>query len=288
MADAPCIAVEALTVRYGDRPAVSDLSFAVPAGAFMAIVGPNGSGKTTLVRTLLGLETPHAGTVRLFGRAPDAAPTDRIGYVPQVKTLDRQFPARAADLVQSALQRRWPWRPAAADRVQEALRRVDAADLAERPLDALSGGELQRVYLARALVRRPDLVLLDEPTTGVDATGTLDLYDLLEDYQDASGATVVMVTHDWNAAYHHADRVLVLDGTQVSFGPPREALQETHLRQAFGHVGHAHAMLAGGAPQHGDERPAAERGKPASAHAETSGEREPVEDPPAESEEAYE
>jgi len=221
------------------------ITFAVDPGAFVAVVGPNGAGKTTLLRVLLGLVVPTAGDVSLFGQSPGAADAGETGYVPQVKTLDRTFPARAVDLVLTASRGQWPFRVGGPDRdrATAALRQVGAEPLADRPLHALSGGELQRVYLARALVRRPRLVLLDEPATGIDVAGAADLYDVLEKDQAEHDTTVVMVTHDWTAAYHHATHALLLDGTQVSFGPPEEALDEACLREAFGHIGHAHAML---------------------------------------------
>ena len=242
------VAVKDVSVQFGTHEALCDIDFTVEPGRFVAIVGPNGSGKTTLLKTLQGLVAPDRGTVRVMGAAPEEVDPEAVGHVPQVKTLDRTFPAQAIELVLSALHRRWPFRIGSDERAKalEALERVHADHLAERALGALSGGELQRIYLARSLIRQPKLVMLDEPATGVDVVGALDLYDLLEDYQADRGATILMVTHDWNAAYHHADQVLVLDGQQVSFGPPDEALSEAHLRQAFGHVGHAHAMLMGG------------------------------------------
>ncbi len=248
--DADAIAVDALTVRYRDHAALQDVAFQAAPGSFVAIVGPNGSGKTTLLKALLGLRAPDAGTVQVFGRAPRAMPAGQIGYVPQIKTFDRSFPAVAVELVLSALHQRWPFRVDDDERAQavQALDRVGAQHLADRALGELSGGELQRVYLARSIIRAPRLLLLDEPATGVDRAGAHDLYDLLDAYQQQTGATVLMVTHDWNAAYHHASHVLVLDRTQVSFGPPDVALSEAHLRQAFGHVGHAHAMFIGGGP----------------------------------------
>ncbi len=244
----PAVSVDQLRVQFGDHSALCDVGFQVQGGDFVAVVGPNGSGKTTLLETVVGLQRPTAGRVQVFGKAPRAVAPGVVGYVPQVKTLDRSFPAQAIEVVLSALHQRWPHRTQDADREQglNALARVGAGELAERPVGKLSGGELQRVYLARSLIRTPRLVVLDEPTTGVDAVGTLDLYAFLETYQRECEATVLMVTHDWNTAYHHADQVLVLDGTQVSFGPPEEALDEQCLREAFGHVGHAHAMLMGG------------------------------------------
>lgn len=245
---APIVVVDGLCVRFGDYLALEDLTFDVMEGEFIAIVGPNGSGKTTLLKTLLGLVEPERGHVRVFGEPPGRSGRQVAGYVPQVKALDRRFPAQAVELVLSGLHRRWSFWPSASDREQalESLRGVGAEHLAERTLGKLSGGELQRVYLARSLIRTPRVVVLDEPATGVDAAGTSDLYSLLDAYQRQRQATVLMVTHDWNAALHHATRVLVMDKTLISYGPPREALNEEHLRRAFGHVGHAHAMLTGG------------------------------------------
>ena len=248
--DPVAVAVDRLSVRFGDHEALRAVSFQVEAGCFVAIVGPNGSGKTTLLKTLLGLEEPADGRVRLFGKSPCDVETSVTGYVPQIKTFDRRFPAVAVELVLSGLHRRWPFWIAEDERQRavQALDRVGAGHLADRALGELSGGELQRVYLARSIIREPRLLVLDEPATGVDRAGAHDLYDLLEAYQQRSQATVLMVTHDWNAAYHHATHVLVLDRTQVSFGPPEEALSARHLRQAFGHVGHTHAMIVGGKP----------------------------------------
>lgn len=250
MAPSPSIEVQQLAVDRGARRVLSDISFTVSPDSFVAIVGPNGAGKTTLLHVLLGLIAPTAGQVRVLGHSP-GRDAKRIGYVPQIKTLDRTFPAEVLDLVCSGLTHTWPfWRSdTATATAQAALETVGASALETALLSDLSGGELQRVYLARCLVHKPDLLLLDEPATGVDATGAADLYELLDHYQETHGATIVMVTHDWNAAYHHATDVLLLDGRCVSYGPPQDALGADPLREAFGHVGHAHAMLQGG-PSH--------------------------------------
>ncbi len=166
-----------LRVRFGTHEVLQGISFELQAGDFLAVVGPNGSGKTTLVKTLLGLIEPDVGSVRVFGRPPiDAAP-DRIGYVPQIKTLDRSFPALTIELVVTGLTRRWPARISSYDRARamDALEQAGASAFARHPLGELSGGELQRVYLARTLVRRPELILLDEPATGIDTGGASDL-----------------------------------------------------------------------------------------------------------------
>lgn len=242
--------MEDLSVIYGEQPALSHVAFEVRAGSFVAIIGPNGSGKTSLIKVLLGIIRPSNGNVRIFGRAPGAFDPGLVGYVPQVKTLERQFPALALELVVSGARGRWPARIPASERERAlaVLDQVGAVHLARRQLSALSGGELQRVYLARSLIRRPQLVMLDEPAAGIDVAGASDLYELLEEYQQREGATVFMVTHDWNVAYHHASHVLVLNRSQISFGPSPEVLNEKTLRQAFGHVGHAHAMFQGHHP----------------------------------------
>lgn len=238
--------VQRLSVRFGEFQALEGVSLAIPEGAFVAIVGPNGAGKSTLLKAILGL-LPFRGEVRVYGRPLGEADPLWFGYVPQIKTFDRTFPALALELVATGLRRRWPFRLSPRERAQalEALERVGAEGLAHRPLGRLSGGQLQRVYLARALVRRPRILLLDEPATGVDRVGEVDLYRYLEAYQAETGATVLMITHDWEAA-HHASHVLVLNRRVVGFGPPEKALSEECLRQAFGHLGHVHSLYVGG------------------------------------------
>lgn len=235
-------------MRFGEVEPLRGVSFSVPEGAFAAVVGPNGAGKSTLFKVLLGL-LPFQGEVHLFGRPPREVDPGLLGYVPQIKTFDRSFPALSLELVVSGIRRAWPFRVTREERARalEVLEEVGALELAERPLGRLSGGQLQRVFLARALVKRPKLLLLDEPATGIDPLGEQDLYRLLEAYQARSGATVLMITHDWEAAFHHATHVLVLNREVIGFGPPERALSEECLRRAFGHLGHAHAIrMAGG------------------------------------------
>ena len=243
MTDAPALDLRHVTVRRGDVEVLRDVSLVLPAARLLAIIGPNGAGKSTLVKALLGLVEPLRGDIRVFGRPPGSEPV-RIGYVPQLKTFDRSFPATALELVVSGLRRSWPGRIRRAehDAACEALSRVGAERLTDRPLARLSGGELQRAFLARALVRRPELVILDEPATGVDFLAEHDLNRLLEAYQREAGATVVMVTPDLAAARHHADDVLVLNRTLIGFGPPERALSASCLERAYGHVGHGHDL----------------------------------------------
>ena len=238
------IEVENLVVMFDGHQSLADVNLRIPQNEFIAIVGPNGGGKSTFLKVLLGLFPPQQGTIKLFGKPPKQVDPSLIGYVPQVKTMDRSFPALSIELVLTGVIGSWPWwfRKDEQQKALNAMERVGADHLAQRPLAKLSGGELQRVCLARSIVREPKLIMLDEPATGIDVVGEGDLYRLLEIYQKESRATIMMVTHDWHAATHHADKVLLLNRKQISFGPPGEALTEDNLRLAFGHIGHKHAL----------------------------------------------
>jgi zinc transport system ATP-binding protein len=236
------VETDGLRVTLGDRDVLQDITFRLPSGSMLAVLGPNGSGKSTLLRTFVGLVEPSGGSFRILGCASGELPCGAVGYVPQIKSLDRVFPARAVDLVLTASLGRWPGRISRASRMlaEAALDRVGVRHLADRSIGALSGGELQRIYLARAVSRDPAVLLLDEPEAGVDAVGTADLHSMLDRYRADHGTTIVLVTHDWDAAQFHATHVLLLRGRQVAFGPTGEAFTEEQLRRAFGHVGHAH------------------------------------------------
>ncbi|MEM7737809.1 MAG: ABC transporter ATP-binding protein [Deinococcota bacterium] len=233
-----------VSVQFGTVQVLQHVSVQVSQGAFLAVVGPNGAGKSTLMRVLLGLTKISSGKVQVLG-APAGKSPSNIGYVPQLKTFDRHFPATVLDLVASGHAHRWLWRVSKSrkDSVMKALAEVGAGHLLTRRLSALSGGEVQRVFLARALVREPQLVILDEPATGVDFLAEYDLYRLLETYQQTTSATVVMVTHDLSVARHHASQVAVLNRRLLGSGEPETVLCEGCLKEAYGHSGHAHGIL---------------------------------------------
>lgn len=239
-------------IRFGDFLALEQVSLEVAAGAFVAIVGPNGAGKSTFLKSLLGIATGLQkdgatqtwGSLQVLGQPPQALSPGRVGYVPQVKSFDRSFPAMALEVVVSGLRRSWPFWITREERVkaEAMLEKVGASRLVKRRLGRLSGGELQRVYLARALIREPELLLLDEPATGVDAVGEADLYRHLEQYQNTHQPrpTILMITHDWEAAEHHASEVLLLNRKVIVYAAPKIALSHQNLAQAFGHIGHGH------------------------------------------------
>lgn len=228
----------------GEATILADVTFDLAAASFLAVIGPNGAGKSTLVKVGLGLVEPRRGHAAIFGIDAGDAP-ERIGYVPQLKTFERSFPATALELVVSGLRQRWPARIRRDERARacEALAEVGAERLTHRSLSRLSGGELQRAFLARALVRRPDIVFLDEPATGVDWLAEHDLYDLLDRYQEQTRGTVVMITHDLSAARHHASHVLLLNRSVHGFGAPLDVLTDERLKDTYGHAGHGHSVL---------------------------------------------
>ncbi len=234
--------VELLTVKLGSYIALENVSFSVPQRSFTAILGPNGSGKTTLLKAILGIIPAERGSVKVYGsHLSDISPL-AIGYVPQIKTMDRTFPATTCDLVASGMLRRWPslTTHCVHGEVHIALDMVGAGHLIHKPVGKLSGGELQRVYLARALVRKPRILILDEPATGIDAVGEDDMNRILDNFIQKESVTVLMVTHDWLSARHHASHVLLMNRLQIAFGEISTTLTAKNLDRTFGHIGHIH------------------------------------------------
>ncbi len=245
--NAYAVETDGLTVRYGDYTALDRVTIQIPEGAFVSIVGPNGAGKTTFLKNLLGLALPVKGNTRLFGKDPSTIPPQWIGYAPQVKTLDRTFPARVLELVVSGERFRWPWRvsPGERERALNALESAGVRDLAARQVGCLSEGQLQRVYLARCLVRQPRLVLLDEPAAWVDVTGEANLFNMLQRYQQETQAAIIMVTHDWNNALTYSTHVLLLNRRVVGIGPPKEVFADELLYATFGSMCPIHSIHRG-------------------------------------------
>lgn len=240
------VAVElrGIAKSYGPIQVLRSVDLEIARGSFTAIIGPNGAGKSTLLHIIAGLLEPSSGAVRVLGQRPNQVYGNTMGFVPQAKTLDRAFPALAIELVVTGVLRRWPWRIAAAhrERAIHALRMVGVERLANQPIRHLSGGELQRVYLARCLVREPSIIILDEPGAGLDIAGEADMYHILAHYLDHHDATVIMITHDWEGARVHASHALLIDQTVLAYGDPKEVLDEHNLLRVFGHAGHIEAF----------------------------------------------
>lgn len=230
-----------VTVELGRRRILDGVSFDVDRGELVALCGPNGGGKTTFLKAALGLLPLAAGELQVLGTTPRAA-RPRVGYVPQVKAFNTAFPAKVADVIAANRQGRWPLRLGAEERerARAALESVGGEGLLDSSLTGLSGGEIQRVYLARALVTDPELVLLDEPTAGVDARGRAEFQELLAGLSSDRARAVVLVTHSANAVRRLAQRAVYLHGTVRAWGPPADVIdQEGEGGVAFS--GHDHA-----------------------------------------------
>jgi zinc transport system ATP-binding protein len=233
------IELEHVTVYYRELVALEDVTLQVTPGEFLALIGPNGSGKTTLLKTILGLVSPVAGTVRLFGEPPRQlnGGWKRVGYVPQIAQIDPRFPIQVFEVVLMGRYGRVGLirRPGRSDRaaVWRALAEVGLTELAERPIGRLSGGQRQRALVARALANEPELLLLDEPTTGVDVGTTEGLFDLLDGLH-VQGMTILVVSHDVGVVAQHVDQVACLNRRLIAHGRPQEMLDGEVLECMYG------------------------------------------------------
>lgn len=231
------------TVQLDGRRVLDDVTFEVERGEFACLCGPNGGGKTTFLKAALGLLPLSSGRIEVLGDPPEAA-RPRVGYLPQVKAFNPTFPARVVDVVAANRRGAWPLRVSGAER-ERALRtlsRVGGEHLVDSLLRGLSGGELQRVYLARALVNEPLLLLLDEPTAGVDARGRAEFLDLLAEVAAREDLAAVLVTHNAATVRRLARRVVYLDGRVRAWGEPAAVLDREWGQAAFSGRDHADAV----------------------------------------------
>ena len=227
---------QGLTLGY-DSVLVRDLSFTIHAGDYLYILGENGTGKSTLMRTILGLLPPLGGSVVLGGGVLPA----EIGYLPQQTQAQRDFPATVWEVALSGCQGRCGLRPfytrAEKDLARQSLRRMDMERLSGRCYRELSGGQQQRVLLARALCAAQKMLLLDEPVPGLDPSASRELYQVISQLNKHDGVTILMISHDVQAALCHASHILCL-GEQVFFGPRdafvRSAPGQRYLKQRGG------------------------------------------------------
>ncbi|MDH4121941.1 MAG: metal ABC transporter ATP-binding protein [Deltaproteobacteria bacterium] len=242
-----------LTVTLGGLAVLDNVSLTIAQGEFLALLGPNGAGKSTLLKVIGGLLTPDSGSVRVFGREPGRPGTNPVGYMPQAGAINPRFPISARGVVMMG---RYPALgpgryPRSADRaaVAQALSAVGAENLATKPLAKLSGGQRQRVFLARALVNNPDLLLLDEPTAGMDTQAVEQFYSLIRGLRD-QGKAVVVVSHDIGVVAPQVDRVACLNRRLVAHGLPGQVLDQHVLESMYGcdamlftHGDHPHMVV---------------------------------------------
>jgi len=234
-AQGPSIAVKGVTVQYNGTPALDDVSFELERGERVAVVGPNGAGKSTLFKVIAGVLQPTRGQVTLFGSEPQKHIC--VGYVPQRSQVDLNFPVNVYDVVMMGrIGRlgllRWPTRR---DRqiVQESLELVGMAELASRQIGELSGGQQQRVFIARALAQGAEIMLMDEPLTGLDVNSQEDILRILNELH-RRGVTILVATHDLNQAARCFDRVMLLNRRLIALGYPDQVLTSELLWHAYG------------------------------------------------------
>jgi manganese/iron transport system ATP-binding protein len=231
----PILDVQHISVRYDGRFALEDINFHLHEAERIAVVGPNGAGKSTLFKVISGVLPPTSGEVNIFGSRPRGHIC--IAYIPQRSQVDWNFPVNVADVVMMGRSAKlgplnWPhkrdW-----EYVNHALETVELSNLAHRQISQLSGGQQQRMFIARALAQEAELMLMDEPLTGLDTPSQEGLLDLLDTLKNQK-VTVMVATHDLDQAARHFDRILLLNHHIVAFGNPDEVLQTENLLSAYG------------------------------------------------------
>ncbi len=215
----PLITLSGVTKHYRQQAAVKDISFTISSGEITTLIGPNGAGKTTLLKLILELERPDSGNIT---RQPGL----RIGYMPQKLNIDPTLPITTLRFLQLASKDRFA--------CKAALKRVGIGHLAGSPIQALSGGEMQRTLLARALLRSPELLILDEPVQGVDIIGQEALYQIICDLRDEFGCAVLMVSHDLHLVMSATDNVLCLNQHICCHGSPEQVSGDQAFMELFG------------------------------------------------------
>ncbi|MGJ8454443.1 metal ABC transporter ATP-binding protein [Pseudothermotoga sp. U03pept] len=213
------IAVKDLSVRFNDVEILKNVSFEIKKGTFTGLIGPNGAGKSTLVKAILGF-VEHTGTVLLNGR---------VGYVPQLSSFSREFPMTVYDFVKLPVRSQPNWK----EKANEVLKEVGLGGFGPKLIGTLSGGEFQRVSLARALILEPEILILDEPESGVDEMGKAKFYTLLNDLKDRKQITVFMVSHDIGLIFEKCDNIMCLNKTLHCHGP-RQNVNLEEVKRMFG------------------------------------------------------
>lgn len=225
-----------LSVAYGALVALSSVTATIEPGTVVGVIGPNGGGKSTLLKAIAGIAQPRSGSISLGGkrlRQRDA----HIAYVPQSEEVNWDFPLSAHDVVMMGRYRSIGWGrlPGKEDarQVDAALERVGLAGLGDRHISQFSGGQQQRIFLARALVQRPEIVLLDEPMTGIDVRNRSVLHDMIREF-GASGAIVLVATHDLDEVQQNTDTILCVNQRMIAYGPTRTTFTPENMRATFG------------------------------------------------------
>ncbi len=247
MADTlPTLRAQDLTVAFDNHTIIDGISFTVPPGETTAIIGPNGAGKSILIKALLGLVPKQSGTVEFWGEDSRFYPrfAHRISYIPQSLSLESTMPLTVGGLFALTSNRVFGLSREEKSRMEELLTLVGIAADGHSRLSTLSGGQLQRVFIAYSLMRRPDLLILDEPSAGIDVSGQESVYSLLRRIQTKEKVTLLLVSHELDIVMRYAHQVLCLNRQLLCAGIPREVLSNELLAQMYGsdigHFEHTH------------------------------------------------
>ena len=230
-----CLRIQDLSVKIGSDAILKDVNLHIHCGQMVALIGPNGAGKSTLVKSILG-QQEYEGIIAFSAPGMRHRKPPRIGYVPQSPSFDPGDPVSVADLFACCLSRRPAFlglSPAMRDKTLECLERVHGEDLIGKRIGTLSGGELQRVLLALALEPLPNILILDEPLSGVDVEGQTGLMDMLDEIRKRYDLSILMITHDFGMLPTYADAVVLIDRTVVKKGTPSEVLESEEFRAVF-------------------------------------------------------
>jgi zinc/manganese transport system ATP-binding protein len=236
-ANSTVIRAEKVVAGFDHRIIWGDATFTIDRGQFVAVIGPNGAGKTTLFRLLLGLQHPMSGTLEILGNHPTRG-NSRVGYVPQKHGIDEETSVECLELVRLAVSgNKWGFNTFHGKDTKialETLKAVGASELAHRSLGDLSGGELQRIFLAEALVSNPDILLLDEPLSSLDIRRSKELVQLINEIVRTRCVTAFLVAHDINPLLPYLDNVIYLANQKVAVGTPQEVLNSECLSELYG------------------------------------------------------
>ena len=223
------VSVKELYVEFEPgQPVLDNVTFSISKGDIVAVIGPNGSGKTTLIKTILGLVKPKSGTVKLFGKHLHDV-RDKIGYVPQRFHFDLTFPITIREFLQLAMHNQDE-----GNLITDAIKEVGLEpDILSKLLGTLSGGQLQRVLIAQAVINNPDLLILDEPSTGIDVVGEAAFYSVLQHLNKKHGTTVILISHDVSMVSSKVDQVICVNKKLLCSGPPKKTLTKSTLEKLF-------------------------------------------------------
>jgi ABC-type Mn2+/Zn2+ transport system ATPase subunit len=229
----PIVEFKDVSYTYGEGAVLEHVSLAIPEGAFVGVVGPSGAGKTTMLKLIAGTTKPAVGSVHVGSNGGKV----RLAVVPQIEAIDWNFPVTVEEVVllgRAADRRLVPWAPASARaEAREILDKLGIGQLAHRHIRNLSGGQQQRAFIARALMRKPDLLLLDEPTAGVDVKTRHDILHLLHSLNH-EGIAIVLTTHDLNAVAAHLPSLVCINRRLIAMGTPQDVLTPDVLSQLYG------------------------------------------------------